>query len=104
MESCPTDLPKTFPKSGRPRRSTWAAITFSRSNAASGAISYQVVKVNPDLSLQAYDAEPRAGTSYKLCCNVSADFATPSPPISASTYPSDTDPRRIRISHKWPLS
>src|ERR1022692_130412 len=46
---------------------------------ASGVISYQVVKVNPELSLQAYDAEPRAGTSYKLCCNVSADFAAPSP-------------------------
>ena len=46
---------------------------------ASGVISYQVVKVNPDLSLQAYDAEPRAGTSYKLCCNVTADFAAPSP-------------------------
>ena len=55
---------------------------------ASGAVSYQVVKVNPDLSLRAYDAEPRAGTSYKLCCNVGADFAAPSPSdIDQPTFP-----------------
>ncbi len=46
---------------------------------ASGATSYQVVKVNSDLTLEVYDAEPRAGTSYKLCCNVSSDFAEPTP-------------------------
>ena len=44
---------------------------------ASGATSYQAVRVKPDLTLQAYDAEPRAGTSYKLCCNVSSDFPEP---------------------------
>jgi hypothetical protein len=60
---------------------------------ASGVISYQVVKVNPDLSLQAYDAEPRAGTSYKLCCNVSADFAAPSPSdIDQPTLPTPLAP------------
>jgi len=46
---------------------------------ASGATSYQAVRVKSDLTLQAYDAEPRAGTSYKLCCNVSADFPEPMP-------------------------
>jgi hypothetical protein len=46
---------------------------------ASGATSFQAVRVKPDLTLQAYDAEPRAGTSYKLCCNVSADFPEPTP-------------------------
>jgi len=50
---------------------------------ASGATSYQAVRVKPDLTIQAYDAEPRAGTSYKLCCNVSSDFPAPTP--------SDTD-------------
>src|SRR5690242_17718933 len=39
---------------------------------ASGSVSYDAVKVNGDGSLEAYDAEPRAGMSYKLCCNVSA--------------------------------
>ncbi len=46
---------------------------------ASGATSYQAVRVKSDFSLQAYDAEPRAGSSYKLCCDVSADFPEPSP-------------------------
>jgi hypothetical protein len=60
---------------------------------ASGAISYQAVRVKADFSLQAYDAEPRAGTSYKLCCDVSADFAEPTPdngvsPDAMPTFPS----------------
>ena len=46
---------------------------------ASGATSYQAVRVKPDFTLQAYDAEPRAGTSYKLCCDVVSDFAAPTP-------------------------
>jgi hypothetical protein len=41
---------------------------------SSGALSYQAIKVNADGSLEAYDAEPRAGTSYRLCCNLSPDF------------------------------
>jgi len=45
----------------------------------SGATSYQAVRVKSDFSLQAYDAEPRAGTSYKLCCDVNSDFAQPTP-------------------------
>jgi hypothetical protein len=44
---------------------------------ASGATSYQAVRVRSDLTIQAYDADPRAGTSYKLCCNISADFREP---------------------------
>ncbi len=46
---------------------------------ASGATSYQAVRVRTDLTLQVYDAEPRAGTSYKLCCDVDSDFAEPTP-------------------------
>jgi hypothetical protein len=46
---------------------------------ASGATSYQAVRVRSDLTLQAYDADPRAGTSYKLCCDVASDFAEPTP-------------------------
>ena len=37
---------------------------------ASGATSYQAVRVKSDFTLEVYDAEPRAGTSYKLCCDV----------------------------------
>jgi hypothetical protein len=46
---------------------------------ASGATSYQAVRVKLDFSLEVYDAEPRAGTSYKLCCDVASDFAEPTP-------------------------
>jgi hypothetical protein len=55
---------------------------------ASGITSYQAVRVRPDLTLQAYDAEPRAGTSYKLCCDVVSDFAAPTP----SDVEPDTSP------------
>ncbi len=48
---------------------------------ASGSVSYEAVRVNADGSLDGYDAEPRAGTSYALCCNLSADFAVPTPPL-----------------------
>jgi hypothetical protein len=42
----------------------------------SGSVSYDAVKANSDGSLQAYDADPRAGTSFRLCCNVSPDFSS----------------------------
>jgi len=46
----------------------------------SGSTSYEAVKVNGDGSLEAYEADPRAGTSYWLCCNLPADFAVTAPP------------------------
>ena len=52
----------------------------------SGAISFQAIKVQPDGSIEAYDAEPRAGTSYELCCDLPADF------ISASDSQQDEEP------------
>lgn len=53
---------------------SYYVFTIERS---SGALSYQAVKVNVDGSLEAYDAEPRAGTSYRLCCNVRRGFIGP---------------------------
>jgi hypothetical protein len=41
---------------------------------ASGSTNYEAVKVQADGSLVAYDADPRAGDSFQLCCNVSPDF------------------------------
>lgn len=51
---------------------------------ASGSASYEAVHVEADGTLDGYEAEPRAGTSYALCCNVSADFAVPTPPLNAN--------------------
>jgi hypothetical protein len=41
---------------------------------ASGSTNYEAVKVQADGSLVAYDADPRAGDSFQLCCNVTPDF------------------------------
>jgi hypothetical protein len=49
---------------------------------ASGSASYEAVKVDGDGSLEAYDAEPRAGTSFRLCCNLGADFTVATTPRS----------------------
>jgi hypothetical protein len=56
----------------------------------SGSISYDAVKVNADGSLQAYEADPRAGTSFRLCCNVSSDFSESAPSSSSDTSSPDT--------------
>ena len=48
---------------------------------ASGTLSYEAVRVEPDGSLDGYEAEPRAGTSYVLCCNVNPDFVQPTAPV-----------------------
>ena len=53
----------------------------------SGSISYDAVKVNADGSLQAYEADPRAGTSFRLCCNLPADFTMTSPPSIVDPLP-----------------
>jgi hypothetical protein len=53
----------------------------------SGSISYDAVKVNGDGSLQAYEADPRAGTSFRLCCNLPADFTAAPPPSFVDSLP-----------------
>lgn len=41
---------------------------------ASGSTNYEVIKVASDGTVEGYDADPRAGTSYNLCCNVPQSF------------------------------
>jgi hypothetical protein len=45
----------------------------------SESVSYEAVKVNGDGSLEAYEAEPRAGSSFWICCNVADDFTITAP-------------------------
>jgi hypothetical protein len=52
---------------------------------AVGATSYQAVRVAFDGSIEGYDAQPRAGTSYELCCNIAPDFAGSSSPDTGPT-------------------
>jgi len=42
-----------------------------------GSTNYQVVRVLADKSLQTYEAEPEAGESYALCCDVDPNFTKP---------------------------
>jgi len=44
---------------------------------AYGPIGYQAVHITDDGTIEGYEAEPRAGTSYELCCNIASDFASP---------------------------
>jgi hypothetical protein len=41
---------------------------------ASGSTNYEAVKVQSDGQLMAYNADPRAGDSFQLCCNIAPDF------------------------------
>jgi hypothetical protein len=70
----PADFVATIPESGPPQPlqpDHYYVFTVTR---ASGATSYEAVKVNGDGSLEAYAAEPRAGDSFRLCCNLAPDF------------------------------
>lgn len=75
----PSGFTQDVPDSGPPAPLEPGSFYIFKIERASGSTSYEAVKVNADTSLQVYDAEPRAGTSYQLCCDVSADFAQPTP-------------------------
>ncbi len=76
----PTGFTQDVPESGVPEPLAADSFYIFTIKRASGAISYEAVKVNADTSLQVYDADPRAGTSYELCCDLASDFAQPTPP------------------------
>jgi hypothetical protein len=77
-------LPKNFlqtnPDAEPPEPIQNGSYYVFRVERASGSINFQAVKVDSDGSIEAYDAEPRAGDSYALCCNVTSDFASSAGP------------------------
>ena len=77
------DLPDHFvesmPSSGPPEPLEPDHYYIFAANRGSGSISYEAVKVNGDGSLEAYDADPRAGSSFWLCCNLVGDFTITAP-------------------------
>jgi hypothetical protein len=83
----PAHFTQVAPDSGSPEPLQTGHYYIFTARRASGALSYEAVRVEADGSLDGYDAEPRAGTSYALCCNVSPDFVQPAPPI----IPEDSD-------------
>jgi hypothetical protein len=70
----PAGFVSTIPDSGPPQPLQPDHYYVFAASRASGATSYEAVKVNGDGSLQAYTAEPRAGDSFRVCCDVAADF------------------------------
>jgi hypothetical protein len=83
----PANFDSTIPDSGPPQplqSDHYYVFTVTR---ASGITSYEAVKVNSDGSLEAYAAEPRAGDSFRLCCDLAADFVVSGNAMSAPGYP-----------------
>lgn len=73
----PEHFTQVIPDEGPPEpldRGSFYVFEIARS---SGSISYQAVKVEGDGSLVAYNAQPRAGNSYLLCCNIDTAFTEP---------------------------
>jgi len=80
----PDHFAQTTPDSGPPEPLEPGQYYVFAAQRASGAMSYEAVRVEDDGSLDAYEAEPRAGTSYLLCCNLSTDFVRPPAPVVPS--------------------
>jgi hypothetical protein len=73
----PPHFSQILPDEGPPEpldRGSFYVFTIERS---SGAVSYQAVKILADGSLQAYAAQPRAGSSFLVCCGIASDFSEP---------------------------
>jgi hypothetical protein len=85
--SAPADFTQSIPDSGPPEpleSDHYYVFTVTR---ASGSTNYEAVKVQGDGSLEAYQAEPRAGTSYRLCCNVASGFTVTAAGVSDGAAP-----------------
>jgi hypothetical protein len=73
----PPHFTQIIPDEGPPEPLDRGSYYVFQIERESGSTSYQAVKVQADGSLQAYNAQPRAGNSYLLCCNVTSDFPEP---------------------------
>ncbi len=77
----PGHFAQVTPESGPPEPLEAGHYYIFTAQRASGTLSYEAVRVESDGSLDGYEAEPRAGTSYVLCCNVNPDFVQPTAPV-----------------------
>ena len=73
----PEHFAQVIPDEGPPEPLDRGAFYVFEIARASGSTSYQAVKVEGDGSLVAYNAQPRAGNSYLLCCNIDTAFTEP---------------------------
>jgi hypothetical protein len=80
----PTGYVQEVPDDGPPAPLDPGSYYVFRIERASGSTNYEVIKVDPDGTVEGYDAEPRAGTSYSLCCNVPESFLELNPAPDAN--------------------
>jgi hypothetical protein len=76
----PQGFVQTVPDTGSPEPLEPDQYYVFMVTRGSASVSYEAVKVNGDGSLAAYAADPRAGTSFRLCCNIPPDFTISAPP------------------------
>src|SRR5882757_392536 len=86
----PVHFTQVLPEEGPPEPLDRGAYYVFQIDRQSGSTSYQAVKVLADGSLQAYNAQPRAGSSYLLCCNVATEF--PEPVVVPEANPEENPP------------
>ncbi len=80
----PLHFTQVMPESTPPEPLEPSRYYIFTAERASGSTSYEAVRVEADGTLDGYEAEPRAGTSYALCCNVGPDFAVPAAPLGTN--------------------
>ncbi len=73
----PAHFSQVIPDEGPPEPLDRGSFYVFQIERASGTTSYEAVKVLADGSLEAYAAQPRAGSSYLLCCGLATDFSEP---------------------------
>jgi hypothetical protein len=77
--SLPDHFEESMPSVGPPEPLEPDHYYVFAATRGSGSVSYEAVKVNGDGSLEAYEADPRAGSSFWLCCNLASDFTITAP-------------------------
>jgi hypothetical protein len=73
----PSDFAQVMPDEGAPEPLERGGFYVFEIARDSGARNWEAVKVQADGSLEAFAAQPRAGSSFILCCGVPADFTEP---------------------------
>jgi len=73
------ELPENFlqsiPEAGSPEPFETGSYYVFEADRASGSASFDAIKIDPGGTIESYEAQPRAGESYALCCGVNSDFA-----------------------------
>jgi hypothetical protein len=74
------ELPRHFiqdsPESVPPEPLEAGAYYVFEVDRALGSTSFEAIRIQADGTIESYDAEPRVGESFALCCNVSPDFSS----------------------------